>query len=220
MAVFEVLGAWFVISLTGALAPGPLSAAVVQNATRRGWAHGMLPMVGHSLVEAVIIGMIVVSLQAIVLSGTALSRVLGAGGLAVVLFGLVALRDYRFQPADPMDGDTVPQAPLSAVGATVQGAVVSVLSPYFILWWSAVGLSTVTSLVMELSVGAGTVVFVGLVVFLVHISTDLIYGAFLSLGTHAARTKAVAGGINWLNVFIGVFQVGLGAWSILRALLP
>ena len=47
MAVIEVLIAWFVASLSGALMPGPLSAACVMQASRRGKLYGILPMVGH-----------------------------------------------------------------------------------------------------------------------------------------------------------------------------
>ncbi|MCF2138042.1 MAG: hypothetical protein K9W43_12480 [Candidatus Thorarchaeota archaeon] len=58
----------------------------------------------------------------------------------------------------------------------------------------------------------------GILVYLTHISTDLLYGAFLTLGTDKARKKAMVGGINWMNVAVGLFQVTLGIWFIIGSL--
>ncbi len=216
VTVVEALVAWFLLSLTGALAPGPLSAAVIQNATTGGRAFGMLPMVGHAIVELVIVAAIVVSLQTIALTDQTVAMILLFGGSVVVLFGLLALRDYRISPDDEMS-DPVSRSRVSLLAAITQGALVSILSPYFILWWFAIGLSTVTVLVVGIQAGVGALFIAGILVYVTHISTDLIYGAFLSLGTDRVRRHANIGGINWLNVGVGVFQIVLGALFICGA---
>ncbi len=217
MTVLEILAAWFLLSLTGALAPGPLSAAVIQNAAKRGKLFGMLPMVGHSIVELGIVGAIIVSVQAVTMTPQMIALIMGSGGLVVILFGLLAMKDYRYKAEDYERQEEEGNAIATAASATAQGALVSILSPYFLLWWFAIGLSTVTVLMVDLQVGVGTVIIAGILVYLTHISTDLIYGAFLSLGTDRARRKANLGGINWLNVGIGLFQILLGLWFIVGA---
>ncbi len=216
MTVIEILAAWFLLSLTGALAPGPLSAAVIQNATKRGLLYGILPMVGHAIVELGIITVIIVGMQSVSLTNESIALILLLGGAVVILFGLISLRDYRHVHADRHEA-TQDDAIRTAVSATVQGALVSILSPYFLLWWFAIGLSTVAVLMVDLQVGVGTVLFAGVLVYLTHISTDILYGVFLSAGTDRARERAAIGGINWLNVGIGVFQIALGLWFIIRA---
>jgi threonine/homoserine/homoserine lactone efflux protein len=104
--------------------------------------------------------------------------------------------------------------------ATTQGAIVSILSPYFLLWWFGVGLANVTILVAELQVGVGTVFLAGALIYFTHISTDFLFGAFLTVGTDEASKRATAGDINWVNVGIGLFQVILGFWFIIQALTP
>ncbi|TFF92078.1 hypothetical protein EU546_07880, partial [Candidatus Thorarchaeota archaeon] len=172
MAVFETLIAWFALSLTGALAPGPLSAAVVMQANRHGRLHGILPMVGHAVVEIGIVAAIVLGVQALTLTSTTISLILGFGGIVIVVFGLLALREYRITEQQKEAESSSETSATTVLEATAQGAAVSLLSPYFLLWWFAVGLSSVTMLVAELQVGVGTVLLAGVLIYLTHVSTD------------------------------------------------
>ncbi|MHA2378858.1 MAG: LysE family transporter [Candidatus Thorarchaeota archaeon] len=218
MGVFEVLAFWWLVSLTGALAPGPLSAAVVMQASRRGRLHGILPMVGHSIVELGIITAIILGVQALELNQFTIDLIAGFGGIVVILFGFLALRDYKHREKEDSTEENTGSTAASVIEATAQGAAVSILSPYFLLWWFAIGLSSVTILVAELQLGIGTVFLAGVLVYLTHISTDFMFGAFLTLGSDKAASSVKVRGINWVNVGIGVFQVALGLWFIWMAL--
>ncbi|NHJ14846.1 MAG: hypothetical protein EAX95_14290 [Candidatus Thorarchaeota archaeon] len=218
MGVFEILAIWFGLSLTGALAPGPLSAACVMQASKRGRLHGILPMVGHAIVELGIIAAIILSVNALTLDAFLTSILVGFGGIVIVLFGMLALRDYRLLPVKERETISSETSKATLLEATGQGAVVSLLSPYFLLWWFSVGLSNVTLLVGELQVGVGTVFLAGVLVYFTHISTDFLFGAFLTLGTDETAKRATKGGINWVNVAIGTFQIVLGGYFIVLAL--
>ncbi len=217
MGVVEILVAWFALSLTGALAPGPLSAAVVMQSSKHGRLHGILPMVGHAIVEVGIIAAIILSVQALTLSPLIIDIMVGFGGVVIVLFGFLALRDYRYKEEQETKEDAKLTAS-SLIEATTQGAAVSLLSPYFLLWWFGIGLANVTLLVGTLQVGVGTVFLAGVLIYVTHVSTDFIYGAFLTLGTDVATKKATIGDINWISVFIGVVQIALGLWFVILAM--
>lgn len=216
MGVFEILLAWFALSLTGALAPGPLSAAVVMQSSKHGRLHGILPMVGHAIVEIGIIAAIIISVQALTLAPLTIDLLVGFGGLVIILFGFLALREYRYKEEVAKKEETK-MTTSSVLEATTQGAVVSILSPYFLLWWFGIGLANVTLLVGTLQVGVGTVFFAGLLIYLTHVSTDFLFGGVLTLGTDVATKKAKIGDINWVSVFIGVVQIVLGAWFVMLA---
>lgn len=216
MGVFEILAAWFVLSLTGALAPGPLTAAVIMQSSKHGRLHGILPMVGHAIVEVGIIAAIILSVQALTLSPIVIDLLVGFGGVVIVLFGVLALRDYRYNDDERPDDATTLTAS-SVVEATAQGAAVSILSPYFLLWWFGVGLANVTVLVGSLQIGVGTVFLAGVLIYITHVSTDFIYGAALTFGTDFATKKANVGDVNWVCVVIGIVQIGLGMWFIVLA---
>lgn len=217
MAVVEVLLAWFLLSLTGALAPGPLSAAVIMQAGKRGKLHGILPMVGHAIVELGIVAAIVLSVNALVLDSFTIDVLIGFGGIVVILFGLLALRDYRYTEKTE-DNVESPTKTVSVAEATLQGVAVSIFSPYFLLWWFAIGLANVTMLMAELQVGISLVFIAALLIYFTHVSTDFLFGAFLSVTADKASQRATVKGINWLNVGIGLFQVVLGLWFLIQTI--
>jgi len=221
MGVVEVaivLAGWFVLSLTGALAPGPLSAAVIQHASKRGRLHGMLPMVGHALVELVIITAIILGVNSAVLDPYT-DFLMGFGGVIIILFGLVALRDFKQVSETKVEQDLTAS---SVLEATTQGALVSIFSPYFILWWIAAGFTAITYLLEYVQWSVGAVLIAGILIYFTHISTDFIFGAFLSVGatygSKKAQVDSKVGRLNLVNIGIGVFQVALGIFFIALAL--
>ena len=216
MGVFEILIAWFALSLTGALAPGPLTAAVVMQSSKHGRLHGILPMVGHAIVELGIIAAIILSVQALTLTPLIIDLLVGFGGIVIILFGFLALRDYRYRAVIQKEEASKVTAS-SVIEATAHGAAVSIFSPYFLIWWFGVGLANVTMLVGTLQIGVGTVFLAGVLIYVTHVSTDFIYGAVLTLGTDAASKKARIGDINWVSVIIGIVQIGLGVWFVILA---
>ncbi|UCE10583.1 MAG: LysE family transporter [Candidatus Thorarchaeota archaeon] len=216
--VVIILAGWFGVSLTGALAPGPLSAACVMQASRRGRIYGFLPMVGHAIVELGIIAAIILTLESIAFDNVTTALLIGFGGVVVILFGLIALRDYRIRPPDDDDNEDESKAASSAIEATAQGAIVSILSPYFIIWWFGIGLASIQTLMLEIQIAGAALFLVGALVYLVHISTDFIFGAALSVGTDRAVKVSAPGSVNWINVAIGVFQLLLGIWFVWQSL--
>ncbi|MCK5302170.1 MAG: LysE family transporter [Candidatus Thorarchaeota archaeon] len=208
MAAVEILVGWFILSLTGALAPGPLSAAVVMQTNKRGKLHGILPIIGHAIVEIGIIAVIILSVQLVIENQLVIDFMKGGGGFVIILFGLLALREYRYNDKSQSTESEETMSAATAAEATIQGALVSILSPYFLLWWIAAGFTAVSSLMESLDVG--TVFLAGVLVYLVHISTDLLFGVILVVGTDKASKKAKVGGINWISVVIGLFQIAIG----------
>ncbi|MGY5853564.1 MAG: LysE family transporter [Candidatus Thorarchaeota archaeon] len=220
MGVFEVLLVWFLVSFTGAAAPGPLSAAVIQHTSKSGRRIGILPMVGHAIVEVGIIAAVILSVQALMVIESLADIMVVGGGVVVVLFGVLALREYRHDPDRREACESTGPQLSSALKATAQGATVSILSPYFLIWWFAVGLSSVTLLMAELQMGMGLVFLAGALIYFTHISTDFIIGGVLIGMSHEVSKKATARNINWTMVAIGVFQIALGAWFILQPFIP
>ena len=219
--VVFVLAGWFVLSLTGALAPGPLSAAVIQQASKRGRLHGILPMVGHALVELVIITAIILGVNSSVIAPYT-DFLMGFGGVIIILFGLLALRDYKQVSLETTVEMKQEVTAASALEATTQGALVSIFSPYFLLWWIAAGFTAINYLLENGQWSVGAVLIAGILIYFTHISTDFIFGAFLSIGatygSEKAKVDSKVGRLNLINIGIGIFQIALGIFFILLAL--
>jgi threonine/homoserine/homoserine lactone efflux protein len=157
--IFEAVA----VSLSGVLAPGPVSSVSVgygsQNPRAGAWVA-----VGHGLVEfpvmiAVLFGVGAVMDLPWVHAGIAL-----IGGAFLLYLGIGILRTVR---QTEISGSTGYRSPLAA------GALLSLGNPYFLIWWATVG----ASLILR-STEFG---LVGFAVFAVgHWLCDLGWDTFLS----------------------------------------
>lgn len=154
------------ISLSGVLAPGPLTAATVEAGVHRRHA-GALVALGHALIEfplalLVLAGVGRVLQQAGVRLGIGL-----AGGAFLLLMGaqMLGARASGSLAAPPA------RHPL------VTGLVLTGANPYFLLWWATVGLALATQ-----AAGLGALAFAIFVV--VHWVCDLVWLEVLSTTSH------------------------------------
>lgn len=117
------------ISSSGALSPGPLTAATFASGAERGWKAGALVALGHAIVEFPLIALIAVG----AVSLASLNQVLlsAAGGLTLLIFGLILL-------ADVVKGPKQASSPLKAPPLVI-GVSLSALNPWFIAWWALIG---------------------------------------------------------------------------------
>lgn len=120
------------ISLSGVMAPGAVTAAAIAHGTRRRWA-GVSLAVGHGLVEIPLIFLLMLGLHLVIERPSVRTAIGFVGGLFLLWMAVGMFRDLRrpdFQPAGP-----------AASGPLVTGVVLSAANPYFLFWWATVGLN-------------------------------------------------------------------------------
>lgn len=153
-----------IISLSGVMAPGSITAATIAQGTRSRWA-GALISVGHGLVEIPLIAALMLGLH-FVFEVPSVKIVIGlAGGLFLLWMGIGMLRQSR-NPSAPSNENI-------RSDAVAAGVILSATNPYFLLWWATVGLN--------LAVGAKALGLWALVIFaVVHWLCDLVWLLILS----------------------------------------
>ncbi len=159
----QFLAGAMVISLTGVMAPGPLSAATVGQGSRSPHA-GALIAVGHGIVEFPMMAAILFGFG--YLFGLPYVKpVIGIAGGAYLLFMAAGMfRDAANGAIEATGGDRSPVA---------TGAMLSAANPYFLLWWATVG----GAMIMQ-AAGYGAA---GIIVFMAaHWLCDLGWSWFLS----------------------------------------
>jgi threonine/homoserine/homoserine lactone efflux protein len=132
MSLFLFLIQVFVISLSGVLAPGPVTAATIAAGAKSRHA-GILISIGHSTVELPLIAAIMLGLG-FVFEHPAAKFIIGLAGGAFLLwmgFGMFKeIKNYH-------ESQTV----LNSKGPVLTGIILSASNPYFLLWWATVGLN-------------------------------------------------------------------------------
>ena len=130
----------FVVGLSGAMSPGSYLTVTIARTLQKGPFSASLMLVGHALLEAVLLIGFAFGLQSflrlptvtVVLAvvGGAVLLWMGSGPLKGALSGTISA-DLEVAEDAGMSGSTL--------GAVSQGAIVSLSNPYWTLWWATVG---------------------------------------------------------------------------------
>ncbi len=195
----------FMIALSGALVPGPLFTITVSESARRGASTGPLLILGHALLEIVIIVLILSGLSPFLKHETTRYVISLVGGSILVLMGIMILKDLRRVSLD-MSAEGVRKG----MNLVLTGIVASLANPYWVIWWATIGLGYLVSS-MKYGV-AGVAVF-----FLGHISADLAWYSIISYAV--AKGRRVMGERSYKTVLAicAVFLILFGAWFIKAA---
>lgn len=212
-AMLGLAGAAFAIGLTGAMTPGSYMTITIARTLRNGRFDAMLMLVGHALMEALLLVGFAFGLQAF-LRQPSVSRLFSLAGGAFLIWMavdlLVALSRGRitadFQAAEKP----------SRLGPVAQGAVVSLSNPYWLLWWVTIGAALASQ---GLAYGpAGVASF-----YIGHELADIVwYGALIaavSSGRHLLSDRvyqAVMGSLAVFLLLLGARFAWVGASAFVR----
>jgi threonine/homoserine/homoserine lactone efflux protein len=198
-----------VLSLSGSLAPGPVTAATLLAGTRRQHA-GFLLAVGHGIVELPLMAVIMLIAGAgDVLRSQAFRTVVGAiGGLALLaMAAMMLVGTFRARAGVPRA-----RAPIVLPAAPVwSGLLLTITSPYFLVWWATVGLALSTR-AAELGAAA-----LGLFA-IVHWTCDAVWLEILSLASHRGSRVMGPRGETIIAVGCAIAMAVFGGWFLLDAI--
>ena len=163
-----------VISASGVMAPGPLFAANISYGLREGTKSGVKMSIGHTIVElplVVLLGIGVFSLETFPEFRIIIS-VFGA----ITLFLFAALQIKTIFQKKELIIPNQKQDPLFA------GIILSVLNPFFIIWWLTIGFKLISDAMLIWA-------FSGiLIVFALHIWMDFAWlGGISFLASKSSR---------------------------------
>jgi len=125
----------FVISLSGVLAPGPVTAAAISMGARSKYA-GALIAIGHALIEFPLMVLIMLGMDKLLKSTNTQIIVSLAGGVLLLVMAIQMLANLKSTAV--LNGKTPKARPV------LTGLVLSVSNPYFLLWWATVGMALAT----------------------------------------------------------------------------
>ena len=185
------------ISLTGVMAPGPVTAVTITKSALRPGA-GALVALGHGIIEIPLIVLIGLGF-ATVLAVPGVRVVVGLAGGAVLIWMSVGLL---------RTGEQVSHERREVrSGCVLAGVTATVANPYHFVWWATVGATLVAS--------ASAWGIVGIVAFaLAHWACDLGWLSFLSWGVFNSRRWWTPRIYRGILVACGIVLAGFGVYFI------
>ena len=163
MPLFTFLLGAVLISLSGVLSPGPITAVAVGKGSESPHA-GALVALGHGIVEIPLMVCILFGLGYLLNLAYVNVGIALVGGLFLLVMGVC-----MFRSINRLDVSSTPYnySPMTA------GILLTIGNPYFLVWWATVGATLISR-----SLSFGLVAFV--VFALLHWACDLLWCYFLS----------------------------------------
>ncbi|KAF1085185.1 LysE type translocator [Sporotomaculum syntrophicum] len=206
-----------VVGFSGAAMPGPLLTVTIGEVVRRGFIAGPLLMVGHALLEVLLVLLLLWGAVEILLAKQVHMVIALAGGAFLIYLGWTMYRDARqgkvsLQLTPEVEEITGEQAARRyRIHPVLAGILVSLSNPYWSIWWATIGLAYITTAMARGT--AGLLAFMG-----GHLLADFIWYGFIS--------GAVAGGRRFLNqqfyrgviAVCGLFLLVLGSYFVYSGL--
>lgn len=183
------------ISVSGALAPGPLFFVTVSHGIKSGTKSGIIFSIAHSLVEFTLVMLLALGLLSVANEPAAMLVVGVAGGGALIVFGAIQIRgSFSYKTEETKTGQGATRN-LFLIGLALTG-----LNPYFIVWWLTIG-ATLIFISLEFA-GLAGVVFM----FVCHVWVDY---AWLILVSALAKRGAKILQFKWYRILMAVFGLVL-----------
>ncbi len=170
MTLLAFYGLVVTISLSGVMAPGPITALTLVRG-RKDPLAGFWINIGHAAAETPLIIALLVGLQPLLESETVYRGVSVAGGLVMLWMGGRLLR--KSPGKGPVGGPgRVHRGPI------YEGMVMTAFNPYWFLWWLTIGAGLISR-----ARAFGTP-YVFLFMIVLHLLCDLSWGTFLSFAAY------------------------------------
>ncbi len=183
-----------IFTISGALAPGPLSMATLGSGLRRGWKAGLYAATGHMVAEIPIFFLIAYGLLTVEAVAEVEPILLAIGGLYLLYIGY----------SQATMGEAEVRAKEEARHPFLIGVVFSLFNPYFILWWVALGSVFIYDSIKLL--GFTWLPFI----YATHVWMDYAWLTFLSFLAGEGVTRFGGRVIRIVNIVLGIILIGMG----------
>lgn len=190
----------FVVAFSGALVPGPLFSITVSESARRGFIAGPLIILGHGLLELLIVALLLMGITPFLTAHYAKLTIGIAGGSTLIYMGYRMIRDARTASLANYTGSGG-----GGMNPVFSGVIGSISNPYWTLWWVTIGLGYLLSS-QRLGVTGIAAFFIG------HILADLSWYSLLSFTVSRGRRFIGEKGYRVLLYLCGGFLLFFGIW--------
>jgi len=200
--------------------PGPLLAVTVRDTSRQGFVAAPLLVLGHGILEAGLLVLILLGLAEWMRGDVATTVIALAGGAMLLWMAVGMAREVRTLRLDVGEKETnvEPAEGKGGMGArffrpVLSGVVASISNPYWTIWWATIGLGYLV-ISRELGTTGIALFFAG------HILADAVWFLFVGAAVSAGRSRFTDRVYRWVvgscALFLFFFALSFGVFGMVR----
>lgn len=194
------------VAFSGAVMPGPLLTYTIQQSLANGPKAGPIIILGHAVLECLVIALIFMGFSIILQSVAAQIAISLIGGAWLAWMGIGMLRD-ALQNRLQMAAD----CKTTSGSMVLSGFVISAMNPYFLIWWAVIGLGFLLEAYKAFGLWGVVVYYIG------HVAVDLFWYGFISTLVGKTRRFISEKPYRIIVGALGVLLVYFGASFVLSA---
>lgn len=189
----------FLVALSGALMPGPMLTVTLSESVHRGGKTGPLMILGHGILELLLIIALVNGLAPFMTAPSVFISVSVIGGAILLWMGFSMFRSLPFiQLTTTAEGS-------KRNNLVFTGVLLSIANPYWLIWWATIGIGYI---LQTLHFG-----IIGLAAFFCgHILADLAWYSLVSYGMSKGKQFITDTHYRWLIGCCASFLLLFSAW--------
>ena len=199
--MLPILLSVIVISFSGVMMPGPMTAVTLTKSYKSPWA-GVWISLGHAVIEVPLILLIYFGFAQF-FQNDIVRLVLSVAGSGMIIWLGVSM--FRARAKVVRQGKDLPY------NAFLAGIIASGFNPFFLLWWATIG-GMLIMRIFEFSTS-------GLIIFIVvHWLCDLVWLTLLSnviYRTHSFWGQRLQ---EWLFIACSLLLIGFGLWFLISGI--
>ncbi len=197
MSLWGIFISAFLMGFSGAMMPGPMLGVTVDGSLRRGYIAGPLVVLGHGILEIILIIFMAFGLKDFFSNSTIAGFIGIFGGAFLAWMGYDMIKSSLKKTVSLGKQECKKTGQGSLI---LTGAVVSATNPYFILWWASTGMESVRQAYFFGGVGV-------LTFFIGHILSDFTWFAAISIAFSKGKKLMNDTIYQWVVLFLGAFII-------------
>jgi threonine/homoserine/homoserine lactone efflux protein len=209
MAWESLIPTVMLLSISGALAPGPLFFATITYGIKGGAKSGFMVALGHTVFEFPLIIAMALGILSMINVAQAKPFIGIIGSAAIIVFGALQLRSALNHGATLTENTNL-KIPTNAF---LVGLLFTGLNPFFIIWWLTIGMKLVLdSLLLASLVGVG-------IMYVSHVWIDYAWLMFISHIANKASNFIKERWMKVLMVSLSLILIIFGVFMLVNVLL-
>lgn len=197
----------FIIGLTGAMMPGPMLAVTIEHSHKKGLMAGPLIVLGHSILELLLLILLVFGLGSIINSNISIIIISIVGAIVLFWMGWDMIKNaskIKFASVDQKD-DKEKKSAISVNSSIFAGILTSLSNPYWTLWWATIGLNLILDSMKNIQLG---IVYF----YFGHIMSDFVWFSIVSISIVMSKKIISDKHFQIIIAICGVILIGFGLW--------
>jgi threonine/homoserine/homoserine lactone efflux protein len=197
---------WWIIGFSGAAMPGPVTAYIVSETTRRGFIAGPLITIGHVLLELAMVMALFFGLRDVLNQNWVAGGIGIIGGLVLLWMGIDIVKSAWRGNLSLSWSASTPNSGVSH-NPILGGIVTSIFNPYWYLWWATVGAAY---LVTFRAFGIG-----GIIAFYFgHTLADWVWNNLVAFVVASGRQVLSHNAYRSILIVCGAFMIAMSVYFV------